>query len=61
MKIFIRVQVFIVYFFAGIKKMDADWLNGYSMWNLSEHWIFAPLKSVFLYNIRRGFNIDLYT
>ncbi|CAG2106332.1 unnamed protein product, partial [Medioppia subpectinata] len=27
-----------IYFMAGLKKIDADWLNGYSMNNLSDHW-----------------------
>ena len=45
--VFTCVQIFIVYFFAGIKKIDADWLNGYSMSSLSQHWIFAPMKSDF--------------
>uniref|UniRef100_A0A8C4GZJ3 Vitamin K-dependent gamma-carboxylase n=1 Tax=Dicentrarchus labrax TaxID=13489 RepID=A0A8C4GZJ3_DICLA len=27
----LRTQIFIVYFIAGIKKLDADWVEGYSM------------------------------
>ncbi|XP_053573784.1 vitamin K-dependent gamma-carboxylase isoform X2 [Bombina bombina] len=40
----LRTQVFIVYFIAGIKKLDADWVEGYSMGSLSRHWIFDPFK-----------------
>jgi len=42
----IRFQVFIVYFLAGIKKLDMDWQQGYSMINLAQHWVFNPFKSV---------------
>ncbi|CAJ0948335.1 unnamed protein product [Ranitomeya imitator] len=38
------VQIFIVYFIAGIKKLDADWVEGYSMGSLSRHWLFDPFK-----------------
>jgi len=48
--VYVVVQIFIVYFFAGIKKLDADWLNGYSMTKLSDHWVFAPMRSVRLYS-----------
>uniref|UniRef100_A0A672NJS5 Vitamin K-dependent gamma-carboxylase n=1 Tax=Sinocyclocheilus grahami TaxID=75366 RepID=A0A672NJS5_SINGR len=27
----LRTQIFIVYFIAGVKKLDADWVEGYSM------------------------------
>jgi vitamin K-dependent gamma-carboxylase len=30
----IRLQIFILYFYAGIKKTEVDWLTGYSMSNL---------------------------
>ncbi|NP_001086044.1 gamma-glutamyl carboxylase L homeolog [Xenopus laevis] len=40
----LRVQIFIVYFIAGIKKLDADWVEGYSMGTLSRHWLFDPFK-----------------
>ena len=39
-----RLQVFIVYFIAGIKKLDADWVEGYSMSYLAHHWLFDPFK-----------------
>ncbi|XP_050394732.2 vitamin K-dependent gamma-carboxylase [Patella vulgata] len=40
----LRLQVFLVYFIAGLKKLDFDWVYGYSMQNLSRHWVFDPLK-----------------
>lgn len=40
----ICLQIFIVYFIAGVKKLDADWVGGYSMENLSRHWLFSPFK-----------------
>nr|XP_033804530.1 vitamin K-dependent gamma-carboxylase [Geotrypetes seraphini] len=40
----LRTQIFIVYFIAGIKKLDADWVEGYSMGSLSRHWLFDPFK-----------------
>nr|KAF6446853.1 gamma-glutamyl carboxylase [Rousettus aegyptiacus] len=42
----LRGQIFIVYFIAGVKKLDADWMEGYSMENLSRHWLFSPFKLV---------------
>ena len=38
------VQIFIVYFVAGIKKLESDWLNSHSVPELSKHWIFWPLR-----------------
>ncbi|XP_030845915.1 vitamin K-dependent gamma-carboxylase [Strongylocentrotus purpuratus] len=40
----IRLQIFVVYFYAGLKKLDADWIGGYSMEYLSKHWIFEPFR-----------------
>ncbi|KAL8587542.1 hypothetical protein ACOMHN_000948 [Nucella lapillus] len=40
----LRTQVFLVYFLAGLKKLDVDWVNGYSMTYLSSHWVFNPFK-----------------
>ncbi|ESO88963.1 hypothetical protein LOTGIDRAFT_182855 [Lottia gigantea] len=40
----LRTQVFLVYFIAGLKKLDFDWVYGYSMQNLSSHWVFDPFK-----------------
>ncbi|XP_074020385.1 vitamin K-dependent gamma-carboxylase [Numenius arquata] len=42
----LRAQIFIVYFIAGLKKLDADWVGGYSMGSLARHWLFAPFKLV---------------
>ncbi|XP_074419616.1 vitamin K-dependent gamma-carboxylase isoform X1 [Larus michahellis] len=42
----LRAQIFIVYFIAGLKKLDADWVGGYSMNTLARHWLFAPFKLV---------------
>ncbi|XP_055351388.1 vitamin K-dependent gamma-carboxylase-like isoform X2 [Paramacrobiotus metropolitanus] len=62
----LRFQVFIVYFFAGLKKWDVDWLKGYSVSGMSENWAFFPLRlmlgkaSVDLYFIHWiGFAFDL--
>ena len=35
-----------VYFIAGLKKLDSDWVSGYSMSELSKHWVFAPFTWV---------------
>lgn len=51
----LRAQVFLVYFIAGLKKLDLDWMSGYSMQSLSEHWVFNPFK-IFLTPVQ----IDLY-
>ncbi|KAF3849167.1 hypothetical protein F7725_015664 [Dissostichus mawsoni] len=42
----LRTQIFIVYFLAGIKKLDADWVEGYSMSYLAHHWLFDPFKVI---------------
>ncbi|PVD37474.1 hypothetical protein C0Q70_00064 [Pomacea canaliculata] len=42
----LRSQIFLVYFLAGLKKLDLDWVGGYSMENLSQHWIFDPFRFV---------------
>ncbi|XP_034974536.2 vitamin K-dependent gamma-carboxylase isoform X1 [Zootoca vivipara] len=42
----LRTQIFIVYFIAGIKKLDADWVEGYSMSSLANHWLFSPFRLV---------------
>lgn len=43
----LRFQLFLVYFFAGIKKIDADWIGGHSMRKLSDHWTFTPFRLLF--------------
>ncbi|KAF4523661.1 hypothetical protein B566_EDAN006031 [Ephemera danica] len=40
----LRYQFFILYFVAGLKKIDPDWLNGHSMGQLSYHWVFTPFR-----------------
>lgn len=40
----IRFQFFLLYFFAGLKKMDPDWIGGHSMVTLSTHWVFDPFR-----------------
>ena len=40
----LRFQLFLVYFYAGVKKFDSDWLGGYSMVNLSQHWAWTPFR-----------------
>ncbi len=40
----IRYQVFLVYFIAGLKKTDWDWVSGYSMDTLGDHWVFSPFR-----------------
>ncbi|XP_067288860.1 vitamin K-dependent gamma-carboxylase [Pseudorasbora parva] len=42
----LRTQIFIVYFIAGVKKLDADWVEGYSMKYLAHHWLFDPFKMI---------------
>uniref|UniRef100_A0A0A1WX33 Vitamin K-dependent gamma-carboxylase n=1 Tax=Zeugodacus cucurbitae TaxID=28588 RepID=A0A0A1WX33_ZEUCU len=40
----IKFQFFVLYFYAGLKKLTAEWLSGYAMANLSEHWVFTPFR-----------------
>ncbi|XP_063973510.1 vitamin K-dependent gamma-carboxylase [Diachasmimorpha longicaudata] len=40
----LKCQFFLLYFLAGLKKSSREWLEGYSMMNLSEHWIFNIFK-----------------
>lgn len=40
----LRFQLFLVYFYAGVKKVDGDWLQGHSMVALSDHWIWWPFR-----------------
>ena len=44
--VLLRFQIFIVYFYAGLKKTDQDWLLGYSMTKLSQKWVFSPLRII---------------
>ena len=43
----IRAQLFLVYFMAGLKKFDFEWLSGNAMNYLSEHWLFDVLRFSF--------------
>ncbi|XP_050432253.1 vitamin K-dependent gamma-carboxylase [Adelges cooleyi] len=42
----LRIQFFIMYFVAGLKKLEPDWLSGYSMKSLGYHKVFAPFRYV---------------
>ncbi|KFM70776.1 Vitamin K-dependent gamma-carboxylase, partial [Stegodyphus mimosarum] len=35
----LRGQIFLVYFIAGLKKTNLDWIGGYSMEKLGQHWV----------------------
>lgn len=38
----LKFQFFLLYFLAGLKKTDFEWLEGFSMTNLGSHWVFYP-------------------
>lgn len=40
----LRIQFFVMYFVAGLKKFEPDWLWGYSMMSLGHHRAFAPFR-----------------
>ncbi|CAG9825027.1 unnamed protein product [Phaedon cochleariae] len=40
----LKYQFFMLYFLAGLKKTDMEWLQGYSMSNLGHHWVFLPFR-----------------
>lgn len=40
----LKFQFFVLYFIAGLKKSSNEWLDGYSMTNLSLHWVFTPFR-----------------
>ncbi|XP_034255208.1 vitamin K-dependent gamma-carboxylase isoform X2 [Thrips palmi] len=42
----LRVQFFLLYFLAGVKKFDPDWIGGFPMRHLNSHWVFDPFKLV---------------
>nr|KAG5704166.1 hypothetical protein BaRGS_009696 [Batillaria attramentaria] len=43
----LRSQVFLVYFLAGLKKLgSSDWINGYSMQGIAQHWVFDAFRLV---------------
>ncbi|GBM78640.1 Vitamin K-dependent gamma-carboxylase [Araneus ventricosus] len=37
-------QIFLVYFIAGLKKTNLDWIGGYSMEKLGYHWVFDGFR-----------------
>lgn len=39
-----RFQIFLVYFYAGVKKIHPDWLQGNSMVLLSQKWVFTWIR-----------------
>lgn len=41
------MQVVMVYFIAGLKKLDTDWIGGHSMEGLARHWVFDIFKYLF--------------
>ncbi|XP_065361786.1 vitamin K-dependent gamma-carboxylase [Calliphora vicina] len=42
----IKFQFFILYMYAGLKKLTAEWLSGYAMSSLSRHWVLSPFRWV---------------
>ncbi|XP_050538854.1 vitamin K-dependent gamma-carboxylase [Daktulosphaira vitifoliae] len=43
----LKIQFFILYFVAGLKKLEPDWLSGYSMMSLGYHTVFRPFRYFF--------------
>ncbi|EDV21673.1 uncharacterized protein TRIADDRAFT_30165 [Trichoplax adhaerens] len=39
-----QFQIFLVYFLAGVKKLNSDWITGSSVTTVGSHWVFAPLR-----------------
>ncbi|PRD22065.1 UNVERIFIED_CONTAM: Vitamin K-dependent gamma-carboxylase [Trichonephila clavipes] len=37
-------KIFLVYFIAGLKKTNLDWIGGYSMEKLGYHWVFDGFR-----------------
>ncbi|XP_075163676.1 gamma-glutamyl carboxylase [Haematobia irritans] len=40
----IKFQFFILYMYAGLKKLTSEWLSGYAMSSLSKHWVLSPFR-----------------
>lgn len=40
----LKFQFFMLYFLAGIKKSNWEWLEGYAMNNMGNHWVFIPFR-----------------
>ena len=58
--ILLKFQIFLLYFYAGVKKMDPEWLGGYSMRNLGRHWVFTPFKYVLVEELMGSFNKNIF-
>jgi vitamin K-dependent gamma-carboxylase len=57
----LRYQLFLLYFVAGLKKFDLDWLNGYSMTHLANHWVFDPFRCPFYLQVVEVINLNFYS
>ncbi|XP_059218437.1 vitamin K-dependent gamma-carboxylase [Stomoxys calcitrans] len=40
----IKFQFFVLYVYAGLKKLTSEWLSGYAMSSLSKHWVLSPFR-----------------
>lgn len=40
----IKFQYYVLYTAAGVYKLSPEWLSGYSMANLGNHWVFTPFR-----------------
>ncbi|KAL3281325.1 hypothetical protein HHI36_004536 [Cryptolaemus montrouzieri] len=40
----LKFQFFMLYFLAGVKKTDWEWLEGYAMNDMGSHWVFFPFR-----------------
>lgn len=56
----LRFQFFLLYFLAGLKKTDVDWLRGYSVVTLSGHWIFYPFTLLLTAEQTNHFIVHLF-
>lgn len=56
----LKYQFFLLYFLAGLKKSDVEWLEGYAMTSLGSHWVFDPFKCVHKQKQRKHFNTSVF-
>ncbi|XP_051155289.1 vitamin K-dependent gamma-carboxylase-like isoform X2 [Leptopilina boulardi] len=56
----LRFQFFLLYFLAGLKKTDRDWLSGYSVVSLSGHWVFFPFTIILTAEQTNHFIVHLF-
>lgn len=42
----IKFQYYILYTYAGLVKLSPEWLSGYSMTYLGNHWVFTPFRLI---------------